>query len=67
MKNIFFTSLIVGLVLIEVALIPGQIKVLADITSKKGEAILNIISIFLVIAIYVATFQITVKDNFNKS
>ena len=42
-------------------------KVLADITSKKGEAILNIISIFLVIAIYVATFQITVKDNFNKS
>ena len=35
MKNIFFTSLIVGLVLIEVALIPGQIKVLADITSKK--------------------------------
>ena len=26
MKNIFFTSLIVGLVLIEVALIPGQIK-----------------------------------------
>ena len=64
MKNIFFTSLIVGLVLIEVALIPGQIKVLADITSKKGEAILNIISIFLVIAIYVATFQITVKDNF---
>ena len=44
MKNIFFTSLIVGLVLIEVALIPGQIKVLADITSKKGEAILNIIS-----------------------
>ena len=36
MKNIFFASLIVGLVLIEVALIPGQIKVLADITSKKG-------------------------------
>ena len=67
MKNIFFTSLIVGLVLIEVALIPGQIKVLADITSKKGEAILNIISIFLVIAIYVATFQITVKDNFNNN
>jgi len=61
MKNIFFTSLIVGLVLIEVALIPGQIKVLADITSKKGEAI------FLVIAIYVATFQITVKDNFNNN
>ena len=67
MKNIFFTSLIVGLVLIEIALIPGQIKVLADITSKKGEAILNIISIFLVIAIYVATFQITVKDNFNNN
>mgnify|MGYP000473604992 CR=1 FL=1 len=53
--------------MIEVALIPGQIKVLADITSKKGEAILNIISIFLVIAIYVATFQITVKDNFNNN
>ena len=64
MKNIFFTSLIV---LLEVALRPGQRKVLADITSKKGEAILNIISIFLVIAIYVATFQITVKDNFNNN
>lgn len=66
-KDLFVTSTIIGLILLEIAALPGQIKVIANVFDGTTETVLDVLSVLLVIAIYVGAFQITVKDNFNNN
>lgn len=59
-KDIFFTSLFIGLILLGVLIIPAQIR--KNVEDEKAGAVLDIFSILLVVVIYIGTFQISMKD-----
>lgn len=64
-KDMFFTSLFIGFILLGVLIIPVQIR--KNVGDEKTGAVLDIFSILLVAAIYIGAFQITMKDYVNNN